>query len=290
MIRFTPKLTRIRKIPQARASLSGHVTFFAHRGASHLALENTLPAIQRANDIFMEASSRLGTSIRHGHEFDVLETKALPGERTRTRLYIMIQNWVEPIPMPQSYQRFEREHGRKPKIAELTPAEVRSFYPTDPDAKPSGPIPFLKEVLDTAAPTDFLYIEAKRDLPESAVSQKSDGFEINLIDFLEANEGRNRGGIFSFDAGFLMRARAYLTQKGLGDYYPLGLISKARDYQQGRYYYDAIRPQFIAVEFGQGLEEVVRVEQAEGRQVFTWTVNKMDDLYTALRAGVNGHC
>ena len=234
----------------------------AHRGASHLAPENTLSAFQLGRELGAD-----------GFECDV--------QRCQSGELVLFHD--EKVDRTSNFQDLKVQNqilSSSNKIKDLSYKDLQKLDVGNwKNEKFKGEkIPLLEEIFKFLSPEEFLIIEVK-------IRQIfSNGAEHELFDLLEKFSIQDQVLVASFNPFFLWRFKR-ITQK-----YRIGLISdvKPSHVRQRKIWQRILKPFALLLEDYSGSEvEIIQAHQNH-RKVFLWTLDSIEEIQGAFQKGADG--
>ena len=231
----------------------------AHRGYSAVAPENTLSAFQKALDCRADMIE-LDVHFSKDHQVIVIHDATL-----------------------------QRTTGKNGTVKEATLAELKTLDAGSWFGKnfANEPVPTLEEVIQLVAGKSTLLIEIKVDEQNNTY----DGLVTAILQLIEKYEAEEWCILQAFDSEYLREIQQAKTEIR---YYKLivnthdpvptyidtrlrwGMLDKSIPYQAINPYYKSLTPSKI------------KEWQQEGYEVYTYTVNELDDMKLITEMGVNG--
>jgi glycerophosphoryl diester phosphodiesterase len=237
--------------------------FLAHRGASHLAPENTLTAFALARNLEADGFECDIQQLKSGelvlyHDRDLKRTVRVMGEN---------QSLIQKL----------RQGG----ISQLTWDEVCQLEVGSwKDERFRGEkIPLLEDLLKFVSESDreFLMIEIK------LFQLRSLGLEKALIDLLKKYPLKDRLLVASFNAFVVWRL------KKLKPDFPLGFISEFSPawYRNRHFWLPILKPDVFLLEFSDAMVPEMIAAKNKGMKVFSWTLDSIEEMQKAIDAGTD---
>lgn len=226
----------------------GRTLNLAHRGASAVAPENTMPAFQRALEMGAD-----------GFELDVQLT-------------------FDDVPVVMHNRRIDETTDGSGLPGEFTLEQLQAFDAgAHFDREYAGTrIPTLTEVLE-AFPEAVVNAELK------LFTTSDIGLERAVIDVIRAHDAEGRVIISSFNPFCLRRVRRLAPDVAIGHLTALDIGFVLR---KGLFLW-GVRREAIHPEFREVDEKYMAWARRKGYRVNTWTVNEADDMRRMLDLGVD---